>query len=86
MPRHDPKNTCNDRSCLRLEGVKLFKEMKRKHDIHIPKGICSNLTDKEFDIMIDVAMSLEPLWENAIGKDWKTKITRSLLKDLYSKM
>ena len=68
------------------EGVKLFKEMKRKHDIHIPKGICSNLTDKEFDIMIDVAMSLEPLWENAIGKDWKTKITRSLLKDLYSKM
>tara|TARA_B110000967_G_scaffold91799_1_gene94375 strand:- start:8758 stop:9843 length:1086 start_codon:yes stop_codon:yes gene_type:complete len=68
------------------EGVKLFKEMKRKHNIYIPKGICSNLTDKEFDIMIDVAMSLEPLWENAIGKDWKTKITRSLLKGLYSKM
>ena len=68
------------------EGVKLFKEMKRKHNIHIPKGICANLSDKEFDIMIDVALSLEPLWENAIGKDWKTKITRSLLKDLYSKM
>ena len=36
--------------------------------------------------MIDVALSLEPLWENAVGKEWKTQITRSLLKDLYSKM
>ncbi|MDB4180684.1 iron-containing alcohol dehydrogenase family protein [Flavobacteriaceae bacterium] len=68
------------------EGVKLFKQMKEKHEISLPKGVCSNLTDKEFDIMIDVALSLEPLWENAIGKEWKKTITRSLLKDLYSKM
>ena len=68
------------------EGVKLFKQMTAKHNISIPKGICAHLTDKEFDIMIDVALSLEPLWENAIGKEWKTTITRTLLKDLYSKM
>ena len=68
------------------EGVKLFKQMKAKHNISLPKGICANLTDKQFDIMIDVSLSLEPLWENALGKDWKSKITRSRLKDLYSKM
>jgi 3-deoxy-alpha-D-manno-octulosonate 8-oxidase len=60
--------------------------MTAKHNISIPKGICAHLTDKQFDVMIDVALSLEPLWENAIGKDWKCTITRSLLKDLYSKM
>ncbi|MDC0628836.1 iron-containing alcohol dehydrogenase family protein [Flavobacteriaceae bacterium] len=68
------------------EGVKLFKQMTAKHNISIPKEICAHLTDNQFDVMIDVALSLEPLWENAIGKDWKRTITRSVLKDLYSKM
>ena len=68
------------------DGVKLFKAMKAKHNITLPQGLCANLTDQQFDIMIDVALGLEPLWENAIGNDWKTKITRDLLKELYSKM
>ncbi|MCX7548004.1 iron-containing alcohol dehydrogenase family protein [Xanthomarina sp. F1114] len=68
------------------EGVKLFKQMKEKHGIELPKGICSKLTDKEFDIMIDVALSLVPLWENALGKHWEKTITRGKLKELYLKM
>ncbi len=68
------------------EGVKMFKTMKRKHNIQLPKGICANLHDDEFDIMIDVSLSLEPLWENAIGKNWKQTITRDKLKTLYKKM
>ena len=68
------------------EGVKLFKQMKEKHNIQLPQGICANLTDKEFDTMIGVALSLEPLWENAIGKNWKKKITPEVLKALYQKM
>ncbi|MEO8935117.1 MAG: iron-containing alcohol dehydrogenase family protein [Xanthomarina sp.] len=68
------------------EGVKIFKQMKEKHGIELPQGICANLTDEEFDIMIDVALSLEPLWENALGKEWKKTMTRNKLKDLYLKM
>ena len=68
------------------EGVALFKKMKKIHDIEIPQGICSQLEDYQFDIMIDVALSLEPLWENAIGKNWKQTITRDRLKALYQKM
>ncbi|TCK69111.1 3-deoxy-alpha-D-manno-octulosonate 8-oxidase [Winogradskyella wandonensis] len=68
------------------DGVKLFKEMKQKHNIELPKGVCANLEDEEFDIMIDVALSLEPLWENAVGKNWKETITRKKLKALYLKM
>ena len=68
------------------DGVKLFKEMKQKHNIKLPQGLCANLSDEEFDIMIDVALGLEPLWINAVGKNWKQVITRDKLKGLYQKM
>lgn len=68
------------------DGVKLFKEMKGKHKIILPQGICSDLTDDEMDTMIDVALSLSPLWENALGKNWQKTITREKLKSLYAKM
>jgi len=68
------------------EGVSMFKQMKEKHDIQLPQGVCAHLEDYQFDKMIDVALSLEPLWENAIGKNWKTKITREMLLELYKKM
>ncbi|NKI28339.1 iron-containing alcohol dehydrogenase [Arenibacter sp. 6A1] len=68
------------------DGVAVFKEMIQKHQIVLPKGICSHLTDAQFDVMIKVALSLEPLWENAIGKDWKKVITAEKLKNIYQKI
>jgi len=68
------------------EGVKEFKQMVVKHGIDIPQGICKKLSDKDFNIMIDVALSLEPLWENALGKNWKDIATREKLRSLYEKM
>ncbi|WP_229838700.1 MULTISPECIES: iron-containing alcohol dehydrogenase family protein [Roseivirga] len=68
------------------EGVAKFKAMVKKHDIDIPKGICANLTDEQFEKMIDVALFLEPLWENALGKNWRDTITRKKLRAMYEKM
>lgn len=68
------------------EGVAMYKAMRKKHNILIPQGICSHLGDDEFDTMIDVALSLEPLWENALGKKWKQLISRDKLRVLYEKM
>ena len=68
------------------EGVKVFKKMVKKHNITIPKGICKDLTDEQFNIMINVALSLEPLWENAIGKDWKKIMTKEKLRSMYELM
>jgi 3-deoxy-alpha-D-manno-octulosonate 8-oxidase len=68
------------------EGVKLFKAMKAKHNIVLPKGICANLSDNELDTMINIALNLVPLWENALGKNWKQIITPKKLKELYQKM
>jgi 3-deoxy-alpha-D-manno-octulosonate 8-oxidase len=68
------------------EGVKKFKKMKEIHNIQLPQGICANLSDDEFNTMISVAFGMEPLWENAIGKNWKSQITREKLLELYKKM
>lgn len=68
------------------EGVAVFKEMVKKHQIDIPKGICKNLTDEQMDSMISVALSLTPLWENALGPNWQETITYDKLKTLYKKL
>ena len=65
------------------EGVELFNEMKVKHNIRLPKGICGELTNDDFEIMINVALSLVPLWENALGKEWRTIITPEKLRSIY---
>ena len=69
-----------------VEGVAEFKEMVKKHNIQIPTGICKDLTDAQFDSMIDVALSLVPLWENALGKNWQETITREKLRSMYETM
>ena len=68
------------------EGVRMFKQMKKKHHIELPQGLCAELEDYEIKTMIDVALILEPLWENALGKNYKQTITRDKLKSLYQKM
>ena len=65
------------------EGVAVFKKMKAYHNIELPTGVCANVTEEQLNTMTSVALSLEPLWENALGKDWKSKINADKLKDLY---
>ena len=60
--------------------------MKKKHQIDLPKGLCANLSEYQMNTMIDIALSLVPLWENALGEDWESHMTRDRLRDLYLKM
>jgi 3-deoxy-alpha-D-manno-octulosonate 8-oxidase len=68
------------------EGVELFNKMINKHKIVLPKGVCSNLSKSEMNTMISVAMGMEPLWENALGENWKSIITAQKLKAIYQKI
>lgn len=68
------------------EGVKEFKWMVEKNQIDLPQNICANLTDEQFDKMIDVSLGMKPLWENALGKNWEQQITRTTLRKLYEKL
>ncbi|MGB1410138.1 MAG: iron-containing alcohol dehydrogenase family protein [Flavobacteriaceae bacterium] len=68
------------------EDVAIFKAMKKAHGIQLPVDICKDLTDNQMDTMVSIALSLVPLWENALGPDWDSVINADKLKALYAKM
>jgi 3-deoxy-alpha-D-manno-octulosonate 8-oxidase len=68
------------------EGVKEFKKMVKKNRIEIPQHITRGLTNDQFETMIDVALGMKPLWENALGADWEKKMTRGRLRELYEQL
>jgi len=68
------------------DGVKTFKKMVETHEIHLPRNLCKEISEQQLEKMTDVALMLEPLWENALGKDWKQIMTRDRVKNMYLKM
>ena len=68
------------------EDVSLFRRMRKKHGINLPTGICADLGKSEMETMISVAMGMEPLWENAVGPDWRNTITPEKLEAIYRKI
>ena len=67
-------------------AVKEFKYMVQKNNIEIPQGICTGLSDDEYNKMIDVSLGMKPLWENALGSNWENIITRPKLRALYERL
>lgn len=65
------------------KDVVVFREMMKKNNIVLPKNICATVTEAQMETMIDTALSLEPLWENALGKKWKTLITRQKIENIF---
>ncbi|WP_461532758.1 iron-containing alcohol dehydrogenase family protein [Sinomicrobium sp.] len=68
------------------EGVRQFRKMVDKHGVEIPTAVCANLSEDDFNTIINVSMGMVPLWENALGKDWKDIITPQKLRGMYEKM
>jgi len=67
-------------------GVKEFKQMVAENNIDIPVGICNGLSEEQFDAMLNVSLGMKPLWENALGKNWESIMTREKLRALYEKL
>lgn len=68
------------------EEVKEFKGMVAKHHIPLPRGMTRGLEEHRMSEMIRVALSLDPLWQNALGPDWKTVMTPEKARELYLRM
>jgi 3-deoxy-alpha-D-manno-octulosonate 8-oxidase len=68
------------------EGVEKFKRMVEKHQVSIPQHITKDLTNEQFETMINVSLGMKPLWENALGKDWEKIMTREKLRALYEQL
>lgn len=68
------------------EGVAEFRKMMDTNQIKIPENLTADITSENLEKMINVALVLEPLWENALGKKWKGTMTRQKIKELYQRM
>jgi 3-deoxy-alpha-D-manno-octulosonate 8-oxidase len=68
------------------EGVKEFKLMVEKQGIDIPVNYCSQLTDEQMEAMCNVSLGMAPLWENALGKEWRDIMTKEKLWNLYRQL
>jgi len=68
------------------EGVREFRQMMEKNDIKLPRNIIDGIESSKLEKMVDVALILEPLWENALGAEWKKAINRERIKELYKQM
>ena len=67
-------------------GVRLFNAMVKKQEIELPEAVCSDLTEHDLDTMAEVALGMGPLWENALGKDWESRIDPEQVKEIYRKI
>jgi 3-deoxy-alpha-D-manno-octulosonate 8-oxidase len=67
------------------DGVRKFKKMLTKWNLKLPK-VCVNLTEEQYATMIKVSLSMEKLWENALGTEWRIIMTPERLRALYQRM
>jgi 3-deoxy-alpha-D-manno-octulosonate 8-oxidase len=67
-------------------AVEEFRRMMTQNNISLPRGVAAKLTEAQMDKMAQVALGLGPLWENALGPDWRSKIDAEKVKALYRRM
>jgi 3-deoxy-alpha-D-manno-octulosonate 8-oxidase len=68
------------------EGVREFRVMLEKNEVGLPRNLVAGMSREKMEKMIDVALFLAPLWENALGPSWKQVMTRERIRDLYERM
>jgi 3-deoxy-alpha-D-manno-octulosonate 8-oxidase len=68
------------------EGVDEFRKMMDINQIRLPRNVAAEIEAENLERMIDVALVLEPLWENALGKNWKGIMSRKKIMELYQRM
>ncbi len=68
------------------EGVAEFRRMLEKNGVELPRNVTRDVSESQLDTMADVALGLEPLWENAFGSEWRTIMTKDRVKQLYRAM
>lgn len=68
------------------EGVKEFKQMIAKHKVTLPQNLSAEWSKQQIADMANVAYNLPHMWNHAIGKDWKEKISLELIQDLYKRL
>jgi len=63
-----------------------FWSMVERQNIHIPKGVCCNLSDRQYEQLYASTIIHEKPLINALGEDYKAILTKDKVIDLFKKM
>jgi 3-deoxy-alpha-D-manno-octulosonate 8-oxidase len=63
-----------------------FWSMAEQQGIVIPKGVCDNLTDDQYDRLFDSTIVHEKPLTNALGSDFKDILTKSKVVEIFMQM
>lgn len=63
-----------------------FTEMMTRQKVSLPKGICANLTDEQYDSLYQGSIIHEKPLTNALGPDFKSILTREKVIGLFKRM
>ena len=68
------------------EGVRVFRAMMEKQGVGVPQGVTAGLSPERVERMVETAWGLEHMWDHAFGKDWRDKVRKEWLRDLFVEM
>lgn len=68
------------------DAVDEFEDMVKYHQIDIPGHLSAGWSVEEIAKMADVAYNLPHMWTHALGYDWKEKITKADIMNIYRRM
>ncbi len=60
--------------------------MVEKQKIHIPEGVCKNLTDHQYDKLYESTIIHEKPLTNALGYNFKDILTKDKVIKIFKKM
>ncbi|EQA61103.1 iron-containing alcohol dehydrogenase family protein [Leptospira alexanderi] len=66
--------------------VDRFREMLKIHKIELPKNVCKSLDRAAMDRMVNMTLKMERPLTNALGENWKDKMTPAKIIGLYERM
>lgn len=66
--------------------VDRFREMLKIHKIELPKDVCKSLDRAAMDRMVNMTLKMERPLTNALGENWKDKMTPAKIVSLYERM
>jgi len=68
------------------DDVTEFRHMVARNAIEIPRDLTRGLEESRLQKMIEVALGLAPLWENALGAEWRKRMPPERVRGLYLRM
>lgn len=68
------------------QGVAEFRNLCERQEISLPRGLGESLDEAQLAEMTRIALSLDPLWENALGATWRERMPESRVRELYLRM